>query len=396
MARRKITKRAVDAAKAGETIWDTETPGFGLRVSKAGARSYVLKYRRGATQRWMTIGRHGAPWTPDTARNEAKKLLGRIAAKEDPAADRAAEKRAGTFAEFAECYLKTYSRAKKKPSTARQDEINLRLHILPVIGRMKVGEVSTDDLDSINERLESTPYAANRCRSLLVHMFKIAIRKRYRPDGLNPAVGVQRNSETKRKRYLTVEETRRLGRVLAFLDRKGASPYEVAAIRLLLFTGCRLGEILSLKWSEVDFRGKILRLSDSKTGAKEVALSAPALAVLEGLKRQKGNPYVICGHKEGAHLVNLHKPWNRIRKAALVPDLRIHDLRHSFAAVGASGNMSLTMIGALLGHSQPATTARYAHVAADPKQAAADKIAQEIQARLEGRSADVIPLRSGK
>lgn len=389
---RKLTKRCVDAAKPGTTIWDGEIPGFGLRVSKSGARSYVLKYRRGAAQRWLTIGRHGAPWTPETARSEAKKLLGRIEEGQDPAAERAENRTAETLSEFAETYLANYARQQKKASSVAEDERNLKNHILPALGRIRMRDIARADIARLHLSMKATPYAANRCRALLAHMFKMAERWGVRPENSNPCVHVDKYKEKGRDRFLSQAELKRLGRVLAFLERKSVAPYDIAAIRLLLLTGARLSEILKLRWDNIDFEGKQIRLSDSKTGAKTIALSAPALAVLSALERQDKNPHVICGAKAGAHLVNIQKPWRRIRKAAGLSNVRLHDLRHSYASVAVAGGMSLPLIGSLLGHSQPQTTARYAHLADDPRLAAANTVASAISASMSGGKAKVIPM----
>lgn len=389
----KLTKRRVDAAKAGTTIWDGEIPGFGLRVSKTGVRAYVLKYRRGAVQRWLTIGRHGATLTSETARAEAKKLLGRVANNEDPAAERADMRNAETVEAFAETYLANYARPSKKASSVAEDERNLKNHILPALGSLRIRDVTRAEIARFHQSMRATPYAANRCRALLSHLFRMAERWGVRADNSNPCAYVEKFKEKGRERFLSPKELRRLGRVLAFLERKGSAVYEVAAIRLLLLTGARLSEILTLRWEHIDGAARLIRLADSKTGAKTIALSAPALMALASIPRQQGNPYVICGAVAGAHLVNLQKPWRRIRKAAGLDDVRLHDLRHSFASVAVAGGMSLPLIGSLLGHSQPQTTARYAHLADDPRLAAADAVAASIAASMGGETAKVIPLR---
>jgi integrase len=353
----------------------------------------VLKYRRGASQRWLTIGRHGAPWTPESARVEAKKLLGQIAQKKDPAAERANERRAATFADFAQRYLEDVSRPLKKPTTAAQDELNFRLHVVPIIGRMKVQEVERADIARLVLAMKATPIAANRVRALLNHAFAKAEAWGLRPDGTNPTRHVSKFKEAARERFLSPKELEQLGEALADADARGESLYATAAVRLLVLTGARLGEILSLEWAHVDLDARLLRLPDSKTGAKTIALPAPAVEILAGLPRQQGNPHVICGARAGARIVNLHKFWNRIRKAAGLDDVRLHDLRHSFASVAAAGGMSLPLIGALLGHSQPATTARYAHLGADPRLAAADAVAATIAASMNGASAEIVTLR---
>ena len=199
------------------------------------------------------------------------------------------------------------------------------------------------------------------------------------------------------ERFLATEELARLGAVLSEAERTATElPSVIAAIRLLIFTGARLGEILSLQWRDVDFERACLRLPESKTGAKVIHLNAPAMEVLNGLAREEGNPWVIAGRLPGKPLVNLRRPWHRIREAAGLEDVRLHDLRHSFASVGVTSGLSLPMIGALLGHAQPATTARYAHLAADPLKQAADLIGDRIAAAMKGGSGEVVELNGSK
>ncbi|NOX95827.1 MAG: tyrosine-type recombinase/integrase [Alphaproteobacteria bacterium] len=389
----RLTKRRVDAAKPGQTIWDGDIPGFGLRVSKGGVKSYILKYRRSGVQRWLTFGRHGAPWTPDAARKEAKKLIGRILEGADPAAERTTDQKADTLKVFAERYTADYAEPHKKSKTVNDEHRNLRNHILPTLGNMKVKDITRADVTRLHLGMRDKPYAANRCLSLMQHMFKMAEVWGVRADGSNPSNHVEKFKETSRERFLSERELKRLGRVLRVVEQAGQRPYVIAAIRLLLFTGARLREILNLQWTEVDLGAGLLRLADSKTGKKTIALSAPAIEVLSSLPRIEGNPHVICGAKIGASLVNLQKPWQRIRKAALINDVRLHDLRHSYASVAAASGHSLPLIGSLLGHSQPQTTQRYAHMSDDPRRAAADQIAGNIAASLAGHVAEVIPLK---
>ncbi len=211
--------------------------------------------------------------------------------------------------------------------------------------------------------------------------------------GLGPALHRRRDAFADSEAELS-----RLGEALAAGVREGTETmFMIAAIRLLLFTGARLGEILGLRWDYVDIERACLRLPDSKTGQKVLYLNAPALEVLAALPRVEANPYVICGKREGAHLVNLEKPWRRIRARATLDDVRLHDLRHSFASFGAAGGLSLLMIGKLLGHTQAATTERYAHLAADPVRAANEAIGERIAAAMKGEAtgADVVPLGRG-
>jgi integrase len=240
--------------------------------------------------------------------------------------------------------------------------------------------------------MRERPTAANRVLALLSKMMNLAERWGLRPDGSNPCRHVERYRETKRERYLSEAELARLGAALAAAEQTGAEePEVVAALRLLVFTGCRMGEILGLCWECVDFERRCLNLPDSKTGAKTVPLNVPALEVLAGLERR--SEYVIPGRDPRHALVNLSKPWDRIRVAAKLEGVRIHDLRHSFAAVAAGSGHSLLIIGGLLGHKQAQTTRRYAHLSDDPLRAASEAVGGRIAAALARRpEAEVLPL----
>jgi integrase len=223
--------------------------------------------------------------------------------------------------------------------------------------------------------------------AVLSKMLNLAEKWGERPDGSNPCRHVEKYRERKRERFLSQAELARLGEALAEAERNGSeSPYAIAAIRLLILTGARVSEILTLEWGHVDFERACLRLPESKSGAKVVHLSPPARELLASLPRIEGNPYVLPGLKERAHLVNLEAPWRRIRARASLEDVRLHDLRHSFASVGAGAGLSLPVIGALLGHSQPGTTARYAHLATDPLKQANNVIGTRIATALEGKA----------
>jgi integrase len=200
----------------------------------------------------------------------------------------------------------------------------------------------------------------------------------YRPNHSNPCLHIKKYGENKRERFLNQEEMNQLMKVLDEEEQSNENPWHLHAIRLLLLTGCRLSEILTLKWDEVDFDNQCLRLRDSKTGKKPVYLSTPAVDLLKRIPQEMGNSFVICGGKEGAHLVNLQKPWRRIRAKVGLDDVRIHDLRHTFASIAASNGLSLPIIGALLGHKQTQTTARYAHLIGQPLIEASEKIGGKI------------------
>ena len=407
--RGKITKRSVDAMKPAAggveaVLWDAELKGFGVRVQRGGSKSYVLHYRagsgRGAPLRKLTIGRHGSPWTPDTARSKAKRLLGTVENGADPTADKIARKEAPTFAELAERFLAEHVEAKRKGRTATEYRRLLDKIILPMLGRRKVADVTRAEITKLHHANRSAPYQANRLLAVLSKMFNLAERWGLRPDSSNPCRHVEKYAERKRERMLSPAELARLGDALAVYD---GSPYAVAAVKLLVFTGARLGEVLGLRWDWIDFDRGEARLPDSKTGAKTLHLPPPALAVLAELPRIEGNPHVIAGAREGTAWVNLEKPWRAIRKVAGLDDVRLHDLRHAFASVAAASGMGLPIIGKMLGHTQAQTTARYAHLASDPVKAAAATVAGKIAAAMTGaRSAsddsdsNVVPISAGR
>ena len=218
-------------------------------------------------------------------------------------------------------------------------------------------------------------------------LLAFAVKRGIWPD--NPAYGIKKPPVRKMERFLSEKEIARLAKVLDDEAKKSGSPYASAAIKLLLLTGCRRGEIVGLHWRHVNFEHKCLQLPDSKTGAKVVYLSPPALAVLDELPRVAGNPHVIAGNRPGAAFVGIDKIWFRVREAAALPDVRLHDLRHSFASIGAIGGLSLPIIGALLGHKHAATTARYSHLSADPIRAANEAVGARIAAAMVSQEREV-------
>jgi integrase len=391
----RITKRSVDALKppaerGSETVlWDTELKGFGVRVQRGGAKAYILHYRcgrgRGATLRKLTLGRHGSPWTAETARSEAKQLLGSVEGGADPAADRIARKRAPTIADLAERVLAEHAEAKRKSSTAAEYRRLIEKIILPALGKRRVADVARVDITKLHHANRAAPYQANRALAVLSKMLTLAEQWGLRPDGSNPCRHVEKFAERKRERFLSADELARLGEALAAY---AGSPYVTAAIKLLVFTGARLGEVLGLQWQWIDFERGEARLPDSKTGAKTVHLPPPARAVLAELPQVEGNPHVIVGGVAGEALVNLEKPWRAIRREAGLEDVRLHDLRHAFASVAAASGMGLPIIGKMLGHTQAATTNRYAHLASDPVKAAAAVVAGKIAAAMSAGARD--------
>lgn len=375
----RINLNTVKSLKPGDTVWDLSPVGFGVRCQKS-AKTYCLKYRVHGRQRWLTIGRHGSPWTPVTARQEAERLLGMVATGVDPADQREAGRNAPTMSKALEMFMAEHVRKRGKDRTVAEYQRLVEKELSPALGRRRVVDVTPADIARLHGKLRETPYQANRCLAVLSKFFNWAEQAGLRPHFSNPCRHIEKYKEAKRERMLSPDELRRLGEALAAFEPR--SPYAVAAIRLLLFTGARLNEVLTLRWDYVDTARGEARLPDSKTGAKTLHLPPPALEVLEALPKVEGNPHVIVGYREGAHLINIAKPWQAIRKAAGLDNLRIHDLRHAFASVAASGGMSLPIIGKMLGHSQPQTTARYAHLADDPVKAASTEVAGLIEAAM--------------
>lgn len=398
----KLTKRVVDAAasqSADRFLWDGQLKGFGLKVTPRGRKVYIYQYRLpGRPTRRYTVGVHGAPWTPEVAREEVKRLMGQVACGMDPAEEKKRERADPTIGEVCELYL-AEGVATKKASTALADRARIERHIKPLLGRKKLSLLSRADISrflsdvaagktAVDERtrkrgraiVKGGKIAANRAMATLSAVLAFAVDRGLRAD--NPVRGVQKFKEGKRERFLSNEELARLGEALKKAEADGVNLYAIAAIRLLVLTGCRKNEILSLRWDEVDIGDGYLRLSDSKTGAKVVHLGAPARALLSALPKQSGNPFVICGDRQDSHLVGLQKIWIRIRSDSGLGDVRLHDLRHSFASVAARSGESLLVIGKVLGHSTSAATSRYAHLSDDPVRGAAETTAVRISEHL--------------
>lgn len=394
----KLTKRTVDAANEPGTVWDSDLPGFGLRISKGGAKTYVLKYRMHTRQCWYTLGRHGHPkagggvWTPQTARDEAVSLLGRVKDGVDPAGERAADRKSETVDEFHKRYLSDHAEAHNKASSVKETKRLLKKHIIPKLGHIKVKDLSRSDVVKFHLSLKETPYLANRCLALVSNMLAKAEQWGVRADGSAPCRSITKFKEAKRERFLSAKEANALGDALKAAEKAKTNSHALGIIRLLAFTGARRSEIEGLKWSEVDLERSVLRLDDSKTGAKLIPLAPAAKLILADAPHIEGSPYVFPAATGEGHYQGLGKVWQAVRKAAGLEDVRLHDLRHTFASFGAAGGLSLPIIGKLLGHSQAATTQRYAHLADDPVARAADQVGNAVAAAMEGGGAEVVAL----
>ncbi|MDE0695967.1 MAG: tyrosine-type recombinase/integrase [Boseongicola sp.] len=287
------------------------------------------------------------------------------------------------MAELVERYLEEHVAVRCKPRTAEGYRRVIGKHILPALGRRPALAVSHREVVELHHALSEFPAAANRAVATLSRIWNAAEDRGLVPEGSNPCRLVERNRERRRERFLTDAEFRRLGLVLDEAEACGGiSVHAAAAIRLLLLTGCRKGEILNLRWDEVDLEAGELRLRDSKTGPKTVVLSREAVSVLSRIPRTEGNPHVIAGKAPGMPLRDLTRPWGVIRVRAGLEDVRVHDLRHSYASRALALGESLPMIGRLLGHANVETTARYAHLSQDSVRDSAVRVSDSIAADL--------------
>ena len=389
----RISKRSVDAVKAGGTdtvYWDGELTGFGVRVRRSGRKSYVVQTRIAGKLCWFTIGPHG-PLNPNQARARALEILACAKKGIDPRDADARREAEPSMADLGRRFLEEYVPVHCKPSTREEYRRSVRLFVDPVIGELRVPEVQRKDIAALHHGLRDKPYQANRTLGVLSKMFSLAEVWGWRPDGSNPCRHVKRYKEHKRERFLSPEETGRLGQVLREAEEE--MPSAVAAFRLLLLTGCRMSEIRDLRWEYV--KDDCIELPDAKTGGRVVPLGPEARAVLSAIPRDEDNPWVIAGRLPGSHLTDLQRPWRRIRKQAGLEGVRIHDLRHSFASRALALGESLTMIGKLLGHTQVQTTARYAHLARDSIQTAAARITESIGGNLLGEPPERVDLADG-
>ena len=407
----RISKRSVDAlscppGKDREVLWDDDLAGFGVVAFPSGTKSYVVQYRRNGTSRRANLGKHGR-LTPDEARSEAKKLLGAVETGLDPIADKKAARGLITLTEAAKLYLESHVAPKKKVRTAAEYRRLLEQHLIPKLGGRKLVDIKRPSVVALHlEISKEKPVTANRAMAVLSALWGWAAKQELVSAAENPARGLEKNREQGRERFLTQEEFERLGAtiyeaetvgLLMDIDtenrkskhapklgtrRQPLDPFAAAAIRLLILTGARLREILHLTWSDVDLGRSILFLPDSKTGKKVVYLSAQAVEIIKSMPRLAGTDYVIAGGKAGCPRADLKRPWTAIRKAANLHDVRIHDWRHSFASIGVGDGMGLPLIGKLLGHKSQATTARYAHLDANPLKRAADEIGNRIAAAM--------------
>ena len=388
----KLTKRIVDGlprTDRQEFVWDSELKGLGVAIRPPstmhpeGSKTFVLRYRTLAGRdRRMTLGPYGV-LTPDQARTMAGSVLAEVRAGRDPAANRSADRAAPTLADLADRYEAEYLPG-KKPASQDHDRIALKLHIRPRLGAKKLAEITEREISRLHRGMEKTPVMANRVLALLRNMFGLARRWRMF-EGANPCADVKRYREKPRNRFLSDDEFARLGKALAEMEgERNVNSAAIEAIRLLALTGARKNEVLRLRWEYIDKQRHVAWLPDSKTGARPLRLEEPALELLSKLPRT-GEWVFPSRRKPGTPVRDISKTFAAVLKRAKIEKLRLHDLRHSKASVGAELGLSLPMIGAMLGHARASTTERYAHLAADPVRAAEQRVQVRISDALEGK-----------
>jgi len=384
-------KRLPAPERDNASHFDDAVKGFGIRITPADARTFILAYRRKSDgkQRRYTIGTFG-DWKTTQAREEAKRLKRAVDGGGDPAGEREDSRAAPSVADLCTRFEKDYI-PRKRPTTQRVYKQQIAADVLPEFGEDKVAAVTHADVDSWHHRLSGrAPTHANRTLALLSKMFSLAMRWGMRAD--NPCKGVERNQEHKRTRYLTGPELARLSAALAELADQAAGN----AVRLLLLTGARRGELLAAKWKDFDLqrRAPVWTKPGATTKQKtehRVPLSAAARQLLVEMRAQADDSGYLFPARGGGHRPHINEAWIRLRKAAKLPGVRLHDLRHSFASIAASSGLSLPVIGALLGHTTPVTTARYAHLFDDPLREATERVGAIIAGSDD--TADIVHLR---
>ena len=364
-----LTTRTVDALSVGaKTVFrDRALAGFAVVVEPSGRKTYVLE--RGPAGA-VALGRHGAVSAEEARRRAAEILAGQAGAPP-------------SVAEAAILYMREYVEFCCKPATVAAYRRALDLHVLPLLGALPVAAIERAHAARLQHLLADRPAAANQAVSVLARTIDHAAERGLADPRANPCRGLKRYRGGRRERFLTDSEFQKLGKALARLERNGGiAPHAAAAIRLLALTGCRRNEILRLRWDDVRLEAMELSLSDSKTGPKTVPLSPEAAEILARLPRVPGNPWVVPGRRPGAPLSGVFLPWRRAREEAGLDNVRLHDLRHSFASRALALGESLPTIARLLGHARVETTSRYAHLARDTVKQAAARVAETIAADL--------------
>ncbi len=424
----KLTKRVVEGVlpTAGNVVvFDDRIPGFGVRVLPSGKRSYFVQYRNAhGRSRWFTIGIHGKV-TVDGARKFARKVLDAVHDGKDPAAERKAFREAPTVTQLLDRYLAEHVAERNRERTAQEVTRLVERHIRPELGRHKVAAVTRQDVARLHRKLAGTPRQANFVLAVCSKAFSLAEAWGMRPEESNPCRRIERNREAARERFLSAPELARLGATLRLAETEGL-PWKVdeekatakhlprpesrrtlykrtttAAIELLLYTGCRLSEILNLRWAQIDFEAGTIALGETKTtrGPQIVVMNAPARQVLKGLKPIDGSPWVLPMVRDTQRHYSkdaLEAAWQKIRRAAQLEDVRLHDLRHTVGTYAGQSGANAFLVRDLLRHKNLAMTGRYVNRAEDPLRTLSDQVGERIATGLAGRkAAGVVSLKRG-
>lgn len=424
----KLTKRVVDATASDPArkvmVWDAELKGFGLRVTPAGVKSYVVSYRTPqGSKREFTIGKHGSPWTCEMAREKAREVLHGLTQGVDPLEAKVAARAVVTIKELGELYLEEgpAERPEKKASSWQNDRSLFLRHIVPLIGGKPLTGLTQTDISKMQADIVAGKTAADiktgkHGRAIItggkgiashaVVCLKAALQFAVRRKLLqqNPAIGVELHRPKKMERFLSEGEVLLFSKAIGALWEEGALDQAwMTAMHLLMLTACRKNEVLGLEWSWIDFERGVVRFPDSKTGAKVTPLGKDAMTLLAEVPRVAGSPYVFPAFRGDGHAVGLQRVWSKVRlraasiareeaeKAGLDPNtapnlttVRIHDLRHTFASFAVADGASLFIVGKVLGHKQASTTEIYAHLQDDPQKAVANRTSAKIAAALKG------------
>lgn len=383
----KLTKKSVEALEGTGSryeVRDDDLKGFTVRVGASGEKSFYLTYRAGkgrsAQLKRLHLGTFPS-MTVEQGRVIARQKLAQIALGADPAQAVKESKVAPLFSSSIEQFLREHVGVKLKPSTQKQYNALTQTHLLPAFGKMKVADVAYRHVAKLHHDLHETPYLANRCAALLSKFFDWCEKNGYREKGNNPVHGLEKYHEQKRLKFMEKAELEAIGAGIATLEAQDAiDPIISAALKVMLLTGARCSEILTLKWEYINEAHDQAFLPDSKTGAKALPIPPAAWAVISSLPRI--NEYCFSGRWGKGHLINVKDTWKRICDAGGISGWRIHDLRHAFASYAANSGKSLPIIGKILGHSQTSTTSRYAHLAENPVAQAAAETAEGLAREL--------------
>ena len=380
--RAKITKSAVDGLPLNTILWDTGVTGFAVRRQRS-APVYVVKTRIGRRQRWLTIGRHGSPWTPETARKEARRLLGGISGGGDPASKRDAKRLEPTVAQVLDRFLKEHVAAHNAPSTAKEATRQVERNLKPALGRFLIGDLTRADVKRAHSSWADHPYDANRRLAYLRKALALACGDWELRDD-NPAEHIQAFPEPKRERHFSDDELSSIGAALAAMERDGVIlPGAARLIRILALTGMRLGEVFGLQWAWVDTQASCIRLPDAKAGARAVPLGAPALAYLSSLERV--GPHVCYGIEpdKPIGLKTFRRAWTELVRRSGVIGARPHDFRHTVGTLAAATGANAFLIRDIMGHKTLAMTGKYVERTVDPLRKTADEVAKRVHSAME-------------